>query len=599
MNVTWLEKHRNLIVTFGLAALTFLLFLPALGFDFIRYDDFEYVKENFHVRTGVTIDNIIWAFGHAYSSNWHPLTWISHMIDAELFGLNPGGHHAVNVIFHSFNTVLLFIVLRKMTGRFWQSAVVAALFGWHPLHVQSVAWVSERKDVLSAFFALWTLFFYARYVEKLNRPAGVSQGRAKLDYALSLFFFALGLMSKPMLVTLPLLLLLLDFWPLARIAPIHVTAPQSKGRFLLAEKIPFFALTVLSVLITLWAQRGAIRSLEQISMALRLENAPVAVLGYIGKMFLPIDLAVLYPFPTELSFFDVGVAILLLTLITVASFRYAHRFPFLPVGWFWFLIGLIPVIGVVQVGTQSMADRYTYLPIIGLFVILAWIVPTFVRGRALIYLSVAALALSWIGARYQVQFWKDDFRIFQRAAEVTDDNIIAYDHVAENLVASGQPDVALTMYREAVRLNPRDADMHNNLGQWLARDGKFTEAIPEFNEAIRLNEKCARAYSNLGAVRATRGEFDEGIRNLLTALRLAPDDAEVHVNLANVLLGHGQAAEALPHLRDAIRFQPEDSSMRYLVAKSASAEFPELAIEQFHEVIKRRPDWLVPLNELA
>jgi hypothetical protein len=387
----WTPKKVTAAVAFALAVVTLLLYLPVLHNGFVNYDDPDYITNNSHVKAGLTWPGIIWAFRSTEASNWHPLTWISHMADCQLFGVNPAGHHLVNVLFHTANAVLLFLLLNRLTGlrseasapqpgALWRSAFVAAMFAWHPLHVESVAWASERKDVLSAFFWMLSLLAYADYARRVTgdkcRVTGttsispVATTHPSLFYFAALFFFACGLMSKPMVVTLPFVLLLLDFWPLNRIRSAEFGV-RSAGALLL-EKLPFFALTIASCIITRVVQGGALWSSASLHFPFRLANALMSYVRYISKTFWPADLALIYPYPHHWPLAGVIVVTILLVMWSVLFLCWAKRFPYLAVGWFWYLGTLVPAIGLVQVGVQSMADRYTYLPGIGLFIIVAW-----------------------------------------------------------------------------------------------------------------------------------------------------------------------------------------------------------------------------------
>jgi tetratricopeptide (TPR) repeat protein len=597
------RKPRGLtyLLLLGLVFVTLALFWRSTQFDFVQYDDPEYVTDNYYVKNGLTVEGVIWAFTHAHSANWHPLTWVSHMIDADLFGLRPGGHHAINVIFHAFNTALLFWLLFEMTSARWRSAAVAALFAWHPLHVQSVAWIAERKDVLSAFFALWTLLFYYRYVSwKSNSP---SSPKVRSYLALAVFSFACGLMSKPMLVTMPIWLLLLDFWPLNRFACRSNGAESSRTfeKFLplLQEKIPFIALSAVVAGVTLWAQHGAIGNWEQFPLSLRLANVPVALCAYLQKMVWPVDLAVFYPYPSSIPAWQALVGALLLLLATIGVLLARKRAGFLVVGWFWFLFGLLPVIGLVQAGNQRMADRYTYLPLIGLFIVLVW------AGAALLPRKMAAL-LAVLGLMsclpftvFQLEFWRNDFTLFQRATEVTEGSSVAYGHVVGAYVAAGQPDKAVAIYETALRLYPTNIELLNNFGQFLAQQGRFESAIPQFEKAINLDPRHGRARSNLGAVLASVGRVAEGESSLLEAVRLAPRDAEVHLNLANLLLTEKKVNDALGHYMEAGRLEPGNSMAHYRAARILINREPPRAVLEYAAAVELRPDWLAPLTELA
>lgn len=391
-----------------LVIVTLAVYMQVANHPFFYMDDALYITLNTHVNNGISGQNIVWAFTSVDEANWHPLTWLSHMTDVQLYGLNPRGHHLTNVFFHTVSALILFMLLLRLTGAQWQSLFVAALFALHPLHVESVAWVAERKDVLSAFFGFLSLLFYSEYVAR----------QRSLLYLLALFFFLLGLMSKPMLVTLPAIMLLIDFWPLNRF---HA----GKIAILIKEKTPFILCSLCSGLVTIYAQynAGAVRKLWEFPFRLRFENALVAYVKYICKTFWPIDLANFYPFPFYIPTWQIVSSVIALLLLSVIAIRTTRHHPYFTVGWFWFLITLIPVIGLIQVGVQSMADRYSYIPIVGLFIIVAWGVPDLLKGgrfRQVILASLAGvvLSLSVVLTWFQVGYWRDNSTNYQHTQEV-------------------------------------------------------------------------------------------------------------------------------------------------------------------------------------
>jgi Tfp pilus assembly protein PilF len=505
------DRFRVLLICFLLGLTTLIIFEQVRRSDFINYDDTAYVTENQHVRGGLAFNNILWAFAAAYGGNWHPITGLSHMLDCELFGLNPKWHHLVNLLFHAANTMLLFWVLKDMTGALWRSAFVAAAFALHPLHVESVAWVSERKDVLSTMFWLLTMAAYTRYTRF---------GGAKW-YMVALLLFALGLMAKPMLVTLPFLLLLLDYWPLNRLR----NKRDIKNPAL--EKLPFFVLTVISSVITFLVQRksGAMAGVDIMPLKMRFANAVVSYLRYVGKMVWPNKLAVFYPYQADrLLFLEVAAAALVLLGISILVIMLASRHRYLPVGWFWYLGTLVPVIGLVQVGSQSMADRYTYVPLTGLFIIVAWALPElFVRWRyrdVVLGVSAAAvlLALS-ICTYFQLHHWRNSITLFSHALSVTNENILAHLNFGEALSSKGKPEEAMNHYRQALRIKPDFALAHVNLGDVLLSQGKFDEAIGHFRQALQARPDFPEALNNLAWALATAK--DTKIRNPAKALEFA------------------------------------------------------------------------------
>lgn len=490
--------RQSACICLALIVIVFAVYLQVGNHAFLNYDDNIYVTGNPHVADGISAKSIIWAFTTFEASNWHPITWLSHMIDAELYDMDPAGHHLTSVAIHAISTVLLFLLLLRISGLPWHSSCVAILFAVHPLHVESVAWIAERKDVLSALFWFLTLLWYAHYTAQQRR----------LYYLLALASFVVGLMAKPMLVTLPIVMLLLDYWPLNRY-PLEVSGHPSDRRArlkeLLREKIPFLACALASSVITVFAQRsgGAIKSLGAIPFPLRVENALVAYATYIGNILWPDDLAVLYPIPPAYPFWQVSGSLLLLLLISVATVRARRRFPYLVMGWLWFLVTLLPVIGLIQVGVQSMADRYTYLPSIGLFIMAVWGIPDLVRGLKYRVAILAVLAAAVISAKtavtwQQIGYWRDNFSLYEQALEETSNNYVIHNNLGSAYANSWNLEAAIREFREAVRIKPTYSEAHYNLGIALAMKGDTDAAIGELREALRLNPGNAKAYYNLG-----------------------------------------------------------------------------------------------------
>jgi Flp pilus assembly protein TadD len=541
----------------GLVVAVGIAYWPTHAFGFVRFDDPTYVTENPHIVNGVTWSGIQWAFTSGYGANWHPLTWLSHMLDVQLFGFDGGAHHVTNMLIHALTTVLLLAVLVRMTGALWQSIVVAGLFGLHPIHVESVAWVAERKDVLSAFFWVLTLWAYTSYA---RRPRAAA-------YAWVVGMFALGLMAKPMVVTLPFVLLLLDLWPLRRI---ELNADWwTSARHLVWEKLPLFALSIASSVITFAVQRqgGTVASSAGLPLAGRLGNAMIAYVGYIAKMFWPLHLAAYYPYARPLPTTLVAVSALLLTVATLGAIALARRRPYVLVGWLWYLGTLIPAIGIVQVGTQSMADRYTYIPLIGISIILAWGIPDAVSRwpeSKVVTASVAIVALiaCTIATRIQVRYWESSTTLWKHALAVTTNNYAAHTYYGNALATSGDIPGAIAEYTEAIRIRPDYPEAHNNIGPALAAQGKLDDAISHFTEAIRLRPNYADAYSNLGVALASRGKFDEAITQYRQSIRLDPDNARAHMNLGISLQASGQGAEAARELELAVRMNPASLEAR-------------------------------------
>ena len=458
------------VICLVLALVTLVVYWPITRHGFTNFDDDGYITGNPHVKSGLTWPGIVWAFRSTETGNWHPLTWISHMLDCQLYGLNPGGHHLTNLIFHIANTLLLFLLLTQLTGAIWRSAFVAALFAWHPLHVESVAWAAERKDVLSAFFWMLTLFFYARHAQnKTSRNPQLST----LNYILALFFFACGLMSKPMVVTLPFVLLLLDWWPLNRF---QAGSFARSAVNLIIEKLPFFALAAAGSIVTYLAQKAG-GAVSNDTFAFRLTNALCSYLRYISKTFWPVDLAVIYPFPGHGLAVPAMIAAILLMIVSVWLIFSARRHPWLLVGWLWFLGTLVPVIGLVQIGSQSMADRYMYIPAIGLFILLVWGANELLNAwpkkqKILTWAGIAALAGCLVCTRAQIKYWQDSISLFRHASEVTSNNYVAFACLAQALDAADHEAEALAAATNAVRIETTYPPGQFFLGMILLKQGK-------------------------------------------------------------------------------------------------------------------------------
>jgi Flp pilus assembly protein TadD len=532
----------DLLVCVCLVLMTVAVYAPVRHYPFFSLDDGDYVTDNPHVRGGLTPQGIVWAFTHAYAANWHPLTWMSHMLDCQLWGLNAAGHHLTNVLFHAANAVLLFLVLASMTGTRWRSALVAGLFAWHPLHVESVAWVAERKDVLSAFF--WLLTF-AAYVWYVRQPRWQR-------YLFVVLCYALGLMAKPMLVTLPFVLLLLDYWPLHRIQPASLRSSGPVLRRLLWEKSPLILLATGSSFVTFLVQKhaGALWPLQEIGVSLRLANALVSYAAYLLKMIWPVELAVFYPFRAGVYLWQVAGAALLLGGLTVLVVCLSRRFRFLAVGWFWYLGTLVPVIGVVQNGGQAMADRYTYLPLIGLFLMIAWSIPAELgrsrTWRIPLVLGVAAiLAACQARTAIQLRYWVNSKTLFERTIAVTGGCAWAHASLAKTLADEGDLDGAVKQLAIALRLNPNSKQAHRSLGGAFMLRGRVDDAIGEFEQALRLDPDYANAHSDLANALMLQGKVEPAIAHCETALRLQPDLADALNNLAWL-----RATQADPKYRD-------------------------------------------------
>ncbi|MBM4017083.1 MAG: tetratricopeptide repeat protein [Planctomycetes bacterium] len=576
-------------------------FWPLGGYAFVDYDDPGYVYENLHVQAGLSWSGVAWAFTATHQANWHPLTWLSHMLDCQLFGLWAGGHHLVNVALHAANSVLIFLVLRRMTARQWPSAVVAALFALHPLHVESVAWVAERKDVLSTFLGLLALLSYAWYAA---RP---SVGR----YLPVFVLLALGLMAKPMLVTLPFVMLLLDWWPLGRLTAVQSDGcvPRLASRFLrvVLEKAPLFVLAAASSMVTFIAQErgGAVVSTDFCTPSLRAVNVLVAYAVYLGKAMWPTHLAVFYPYLVQRPLWQPVAAGVLLAAITAGVILAARRRPYLAVGWFWYLGTLVPVIGLVQVGKQAMADRYTYAPLVGLFLAAVWGLADVLAGwrhrlRVLAPLAAAVLAACMMLTVRQVRFWSDTEALFRHAIDVVPASAIAHCNLGTALMAQGRLDEAVFHLREAVRILPGYSMAHDSLGVALTEQGQWDEAMRCFRTAIRLEPERALPRSNLAGALLHLGRPAEAIQHLREAVRLDPDLPDAHYNLAVASVAEGRPQEAIAHAREALRLKPGWAApySTWGVALMAEGRLEEAAA-QFRTALGLKPDFAEALDNLG
>src|SRR5438552_2250792 len=604
-----------------LAAITWLIFGQTLGDQFVTYDDPQYVYENAKVAAGLSLEGVSWAFTHTLGGNWHPLTTISHMVDCQLYGLKPAGHHFTNILLHTVGVILLFLVLRQMTGTLWRSAFVAALFAIHPLHVESVAWSSERKDVLSAVFFVLTLGAYIRYV---HAPSLTS-------YLLVLLLFALGLMSKPMLVTVPFLLLLLDYWPLGRIndpafakgtkRKAATSSHWSKVSGLITEKIPLFALSALSSVVTLLAQLYSAGAIDQLPFAWRLNNAAVSCVAYIWQMFWPARLAAFYPHPhDQLPLWQVLLAIAFLIAVSLMAIHWRKERPYIFTGWFWYVGMLVPVIGLVQVAEQARADRYTYLPQIGLYVLIVWGITDLMapimmrnsgsrpvatglrpvtrgspgvrtdgpqhRGYKPFFAAIAAaiiIALSW-RAFVQTSYWENSEMLWNHTLAITRDNDMAHNNLGYLFLRRGELDEAISHFETALKIRSGNASAHynlggalieNNLATALARKGLLGEAIGHYEKAAKLRPDYGDAYFNLGSVLFRQGRIGEAIAQWQKALATQPSDAGFHTVLGNAFLKSGLQKDAIAEYEHAARISPQDplarSNLAWLLATSSDA----------------------------
>ena len=517
----------TILVALLLAGATLATYWPVTGHPFVAYDDEFYVVNNSRVTAGFGWQEVRWAFTTFHEANWHPLTWLSHQLDVTLFGLDAGRHHLTSLLIHTANTLLLFLLLGRLTGLLWRPALVAALFALHPLHVESVAWVAERKDLLCAFFVLLTLIAYRRYC---RQPAWGA-------YGLALLCFACALLAKPMAVTIPCLLLLLDVWPLARFS-----GRAASARALLLEKLPFFLLSLASAVVTIAAQKsgGAVISLESVGFGQRLANGVVATGSYLAKTAWPRKLAPLYPFPLHIPLWQVwGAAAFLGVVVALALWQRQQR-PYLAVGLCWYLGMLVPVSGVMQVGQQGMADRYTYLPLIGIFIVLAWgmgeLFPRWrCRQEALGATAVGVVALLGVATRQQVGFWRDSETLFRHTLAVTEGNYVMHHNLGVVLENQGRLAEAVAEHARGVALRPLSAESHYYLANALYRQGRTEEAVASYRQALLLKPGYGEAHNNLGAALHLLGRQEEAIAHYREALRLDPADDKARANLESIL----------------------------------------------------------------
>ena len=608
--MTWKNSHMKalFIKRFELLLCLFLVVavISVYGqvrhFEFTMYDDGVYVYENCYIQDGLTVKNIIWALTSAYAANWHPLTWMSHMLDISLYGMEPGGHHLTNVLLHTINALLLFYLFNQMTGNLRPSLFVACLFALHPLHVESVAWIAERKDVLSAFWGLLAILSYGHYVRQL---------KAKW-YLLALSFFCASLMSKPTLVTLPFMLLLLDYWPLGRFKFLPL---NSKSAFyfelnlrLILEKLPFIILSAGSCIVTLFVQKsgGAVASLELFTIDSRIANALVSYTRYIGKMLWPSELAVIYPYQSKIPLWQIIGSSILLAVISFMICRYGRRHSYLIVGWFWYLGSLVPVIGLVQVGSQAMADRYTYLPLIGLFVIIAWGIPELsvhlpCRKVLLFALAVASVSILMLSTWMQLRYWENDIKLFQHAVNVTSDNYAAHNNLGLAMYHQGKSDEAYHHYSKALQIYPGYALAHNNMGFLLAKQEKIDDAIRYYSNAIHLNPNFEKAHANLAVVLSEKNLIIEATNHYKTAVRINPNYSEAHLNLGIMLAGQGMVKEASKHLNTVLEINGGyEAQAHYNLGNILRIkEGVDDAIYHYLEALRIKPDFGKAHNNLG
>ena len=587
-----LHTHRHILVGILLAVITLAAFWRVLECDFINYDDNLYVTENRHVQAGFTRESVRWALTARYEATWQPLVWLSYILDYQLYGLRAYGYHLTNLLLHIANTLLLFLIFRRMTGSLWRSAFVAVLFAIHPLHVESVAWVAERKDVLSTLFWVLTIWAYFSYTK---RPEIKS-------YLLVILAFALGLMAKPVLVTLPFALLLLDFWPLCRF-PRHWK--------LLWEKVPLFALAVGSCVMTsiTLQEGGALSSLERLPFDVRLANALISYVKYIRKMLWPRDLAIIYPHPMAgLPVWQVMGAVLALVCLSALIIRAVRRRPYLAVGWLWYIGTLVPMIGLAQVGTQALADRYTYVPLIGIFIIVAWGVPDLPAlgkaerrySRVLPVLAGAVTAVLIVCTWIQVGYWRSSVTVFQHAIRVTTNNYLAHSNLGLALDAQGKTDQALRHLREALAIQPDYAPIQTNLGVILFKQGRLDEAAAYFREAVRLEPGMAEGHLDLGVALAEQGKLEEAIGEFSKALEINPNLEEARCNLETISREIERRKAASLVASKSPGSKPDDAMGHYKAAVALDEQGKtDEAIREYREAIRLNPNFAAAYNNLG
>ena len=601
------ETNRSLkfIICIFLVISTLAVYWQVKDHEFINYDDNQYITKNVHVQVGLTGENIVWAFTTSYASNWHPMTWFSHMLDYDLYGDHPRGHLLTNVLLHITNALLLFMVLFRLTGAIWQSAFVAVLFALHPLNVGSVAWAAERKNVLSTLFWLLTMGVYISYA---NKPSIKKYGWVAL-------FFALGLMSKPMLVTLPFVLLLLDYWPLRRWSikntngSIEQTTNSVPLSRLILEKIPLLLLVIGSITTTLIVQKmgGAVKSFDVFPLKERLINALVSYLSYLQKMVWPSNLSVFYPHPEGALPVWKGVLCgMVLVGITILAVKWIRKAPYFAVGWFWYLGTLVPVIGIVQVGAQAMADRYAYVPLIGIFIILAWGISDLLekwdlRKKALPIAAGAVILFLMVATWVQAGHWKNSITLFKHAISVTENPYpsfaVAYDNLGYALAKKGDIREAMTHYKTAIKINPNYANTYNNLGAVLARQESLKEAITHYKTAIKIAPNFAKAYNNLGYALGKKGDIDAAITHYKTAIKINPNFAIAHDNLGIALGKKGDIGAAITHYKTAIKINPNyANAYNNLGTGLAQQGSLKEATNYFQEALRLKPN-LIPARK--
>ena len=583
-----------LVVAAVLIAIVLFIYSPVRHYGFLSYDDAPYLTKNSQVTRGLTGQGILWAFSTGHASNWHPVTWLSHMLDVQMYGMNAGLHHITNLLFHIANAFLLFMLLYRTTGAWRRSPMVAVLFAAHPLHVESVAWVAERKDVLSTFFWMLTMHSYIRYVRK---PA---PGR----YLAVVAVFALGLMSKPMLVTLPLALLLFDVWPLGRVR--FETGQRQVWLRMIREKIPLFVLVAASSIVTVIVQSrgGALQSFVAIPLYRRAANALVSYVAYLAQTLWPVNLAAFYPYG-RLSIGLAAASALGLIAVSVMAIRLSRGRSFIFVGWFWYVITLIPVIGLIQVGGQARADRYTYVPLVGIFIIAAWGIPLILkrwkyRSAALPVAACILVCALAADARNQVRYWESDLALWKHAVQATADNYFARTNLGFALIDTGDVAAGIEQYNEALRINPDSPETHNALGVALVKQGQLDAAIEQYTMALRIRPGFADAHSNLGIALARRGETEKAFSEFRKALELSPENPEIQYNFGFALANRGRLDEAISHYRKALTIKPDYADAYFQMGNAFfGKEMLKEAADEYAKAIQIKPEYVDAHNNLG
>ncbi|MBN1788373.1 MAG: tetratricopeptide repeat protein [Sedimentisphaerales bacterium] len=597
------DKRRTFLICLALTVITAAVYYQVYTFEFIDYDDSGYVLENENIHNGITPETVKWALTAQYFSYWHPLTWLSHALDWQLYGSNPAGHHITSLIFHLANTLLFFLVLKQMTAALWPSAFVAVLFALHPLHVESVAWIAERKDVLSTFFWLLTIWAYVRFVRwpKISR------------YLIVVVFFAFAVMSKPMVVTLPFVLLLLDYWPLNRLdlsrdPKRRKAGPKRSITYLVVEKLPLFVMVIGLCTVTFIVQRklGAMRLSGEYTLFVRIANALISYLQYIAKMFWPVRLAVFYPYPgQDVSLPLAGISAVILLALTGIVLRFAEKYKYLVTGWFWYLGTLVPVIGLVQVGVQARADRYTYVTLTGLFIIIAWSLPQLLakwkyKKQVLTAAAVSVLLVMSIYTHFHLRYWRNTTSLFQHALDVTQDNYIA--HLCMATYTRKHHDYDGTIYhcRQVQKIKPDDINVHSRLADTYFDAGRFEEAVEEYRIYLQKQPNDPNAMIALGITLGQLNKPDQAVECFMQAITIKPDLEAAHTNLGFVLARKGHLEQAAERLAEAIRINPDSVKAHYHFSHVLIRQGKiNTAVIHLEKALQLDPDWPQVLNDLA